>query len=843
MILAGLMGALSAAGGGTPTVTWGSIAYSAVNEGQQNTVNLNLANWDNTDIYWYLVDAGGAPINNITQISPNAGVVYGPGTGNSTLGINFTFNNDATADGELTYYIRIENEAGDLLIPRQGPFTCNDTSFSLGQYIFNGTPTNWATTNITSPTYGAYTYPDETNGSLNTLTGTQFVLSGQLGKSRTVNINLWFYPTANNKMILGEVGQAFENTGWHYSMLEINSTNYLKGRLWEMASGPYLTSTGTVTLNAWNHVYLYFNDTNNTFGMSLNNETAVTRNDFIRHVPDPDYAAAYYGIGMTDNQNMEGSGSIARYQGKFDTPVIDTTLTGSNYTSTKAKYLPPLSLAFGGDASPDYLSVPASADWALGTSWTIEWWSKATTRTIDLGAGLWTVMCQSPSSGIDIYYQDSKLKINNGTVLATEPVPGQWTHVALVNNAGTITLYYNGASVYSGGNWNLGNTTDPLVIGRRGSGTYQHFPGFLSMIRISNAAKYTGAFTPTITYGVESSTKLFLGLDTPLTDTSASARTITNNSVTTTINVPSTVSAASLEFNNPQQDYLVAPASTDWNLGNTWTIEFWIRSNNNSLNGINIPGGQWALLNQGGWYGAMPDDNCILVGMAGGYLTINQSANGDISFAEPTTQQWTHVAIVNNGGGSAQKVYYNGVEQTPTGANYTTNGKTNTTETLYIGRLKPPSYGGLFDGKMALVRISNTAKYTAPFTATTTYGVEADTKLFLSLTTPLVDSKSHTITNNGVTTSASFPQSFTGHLNPYNGGQLGATYSIFGDPNITTFAAIPVGARITSNLAGFGTRLVTSNISIPAGQMITYDNTGLPGGTPSTTSDTYNFYW
>jgi hypothetical protein len=213
----------------------------------------------------------------------------------------------------------------------------------------------------------------------------------------------------------------------------------------------------------------------------------------------------------------------------------------------------------------------------------------------------------------------------------------------------------------------------------------------------------------------------------------------------------------SLVFNNPQQDYLSTPASADWNLGNNWTIEFWIRSNNNSANNINIPGGQWGLINQGGWYYGMPDDNCILVGMSGGYLSINQSASGDISFAEPTAQVWTHVAIVNNGGGSAQKVYYNGVEQTPTGANYTTNGKTNTTETLYIGRLKPPSYGGLFDGKMALVRISNTAKYLTAFTATTTYGVEADTKLFLGLDNPLVDAKGHTITNNGVTTSASFP--------------------------------------------------------------------------------------
>jgi hypothetical protein len=223
--------------------------------------------------------------------------------------------------------------------------------------------------------------------------------------------------------------------------------------------------------------------------------------------------------------------------------------------------------------------------------------------------------------------------------------------------------------------------------------------------------------------------------------------------VTTSTDFPSYLS---LEFNQPQGDYLSTPASADWNLGNNWTIEFWIKSNNNSANNINIPGGQWGLINQGGWYGGMPDDNCILIGLTAGALTINQSADGDISFVEPTTRVWTHVAIVNNGGGSAQKVYYNGVEQTPLGANYTSNGKTNTTEALYIGRLKP-IYESHFDGKMAMVRISNTAKYLTAFTATTTYGVEADTKLFLGKVNPTVDSLAHAITNNGVTTSTSFP--------------------------------------------------------------------------------------
>lgn len=532
--------------GGAPTYTltpFFSGGPESVNEGSGLNFLVGGTNIPNGTYYWTIETNASdfATTDGTVTVTNNYGV----------FGVTPTA--DATTEGAETFTVALREVSitGTILVT-SAAVTINDTSFAIGgTLMINAQTRSWATTNATSPTYGAYTYPDETSGSLHTLTGTQYVLSEGWGVTSTLNFNLWFYPTANNTIIIGELGQPEENSSWHLSMLEIDSSNKLKGRVWQTMPAQAVTSTGSVTLNAWNHVHFYYDTATTTFGMSLNNETPVTQNSGIsRQVSDSGYS--YWGIGLTDSQNM---GSSARYQGKFADLVIDTTLIGSTYTATKAKYLPPLSLV----------------------------------------------------------------------------------------------------------------------------------------------------------------------------------------------------------FNNPQQDYLSTPASADWNLGNNWTIEFWIRSNNNSANNINIPGGQWGLINQGGWYYGMPDDNCILVGMSGGYLSINQSATGDISFAEPTTQVWTHVAIVNNGGGSAQKVYYNGVEQTPTGANYTTNGKTNTTETLYIGRLKPPSYGGLFDGKMALVRISNTAKYLTAFTATTTYGVEADTKLFLGLDNPLVDAKGHTITNNGVTTSASFP--------------------------------------------------------------------------------------
>ena len=621
---------LASGGSATPYYTltpFFSGGPESVNEGSGLNFLVGGTNIPDGTYYWTIETNAG-------DFVTASGTVSVTGTSGANLGVfGVTPTADATTEGSETFTVALrEGSTSGTILASSGSVTINDTSFAIGgQYVFNGTPTSWATTNATATTYGAYTYPDGTSGSLHTLTGSQFLMSGDIGNNTVLNINLWFYPTANNVVIMGELGQPAENSNWHYSMLDIDDTNHLRGRLWEFVGG--VTSTGTVTLNAWNHAYLYYNSVTGYVGMSLNNETAVTTNTGSRHTSDT--SETYLGIGVFDSQNMSSS---TRYQGKFADLVIDTTLTGSNYTASKAKYIPPLSLV----------------------------------------------------------------------------------------------------------------------------------------------------------------------------------------------------------FNNPQQDYLSTPASADWNLGNNWTIEFWIRSNNNSLDGINIPGGQWALLNQGGWYGAMPDDNCILVGMAGGYLSIGQSASGDISFAEPTTQQWTHVAIVNNGGGSAQKVYYNGVEQTPTGANYTTNGKTNTTEPLYIGRLEPTG-GGFFDGKMALVRISNTAKYTAPFTATTTYGVEADTKLFLSLTTPLVDSKSHTITNNGVTTSANVPQSLTGIVHPFTGGTFGVTYCVFGDPNLTAFSAIPVGARITSNIPGFGIRTAILSSADGSGWRVGYSTSGLTGTT--STSDVFNFYW
>jgi hypothetical protein len=231
-------------------------------------------------------------------------------------------------------------------------------------------------------------------------------------------------------------------------------------------------------------------------------------------------------------------------------------------------------------------------------------------------------------------------------------------------------------------------------------------------------------------------------------------------------------------INRAEGDYLSVAASSQFNLGTTWTIEFWLYINTPSANigGSGIQG----LLNQGGWYYGLPN-NSMLVGLAAGQLTVCQGTSTTaITWAEPTPQQWVHVAIVNDSG--TQKAFYNGIEQIKVGDNGLNGNYTNSELPLYIGSLAP-AYGSPLDGKLTNLRITNTVVYTTNFYPPTTLPTKiAGTKLLWTptdqaLATDTSDS-ALTMTNSGVTYSSSYPAANSTHGSAVFDGSTNRYYRV-----------------------------------------------------------------
>ena len=174
---------------------------------------------------------------------------------------------------------------------------------------------------------------------------------------------------------------------------------------------------------------------------------------------------------------------------------LTSTQVLNNYNSINSRYISATtSIILDGSSA---IEVPRGNDFALGTSYTIEFWSKAATSST--GGQIFTVMAQRDGgSNIDIFYQSGNLVIRNGVTVTTEPPAGVWTHVAIVSDNTALSVYYNGLSQsVSGSGGNMIDNKLPLAIGSRGPyNNFQYFNGSLYGIRINNTVVYSTNFNP-----------------------------------------------------------------------------------------------------------------------------------------------------------------------------------------------------------------------------------------------------------------------------------------------------------------------------------------------------------
>ena len=251
----------------------------------------------------------------------------------------------------------------------------------------------------------------------------------------------------------------------------------------------------------------------------------------------------YIGAGWYNPSGREITGKLsnvrltkgqALYTSNFLPPTEDLTTTSQGATASNVKLLTcqsykiqdnspsPLTLTVNGTAAPstdapfvtsgagsfdgtgDYLSVPASSEFAFGTGdFTVEYWVYSNSLLVlnnaayvtDFRGGNtnnFTFGIINSGGTLKTYSWGNSVQVVGSTSLSTNT----WYHIAHVRNGSTVTVYLNGSSDGSMSN-SFNQSSTGLIIGARHTTTQEYVNGFISNLRITKGlARYTANFTP-----------------------------------------------------------------------------------------------------------------------------------------------------------------------------------------------------------------------------------------------------------------------------------------------------------------------------------------------------------
>jgi len=174
------------------------------------------------------------------------------------------------------------------------------------------------------------------------------------------------------------------------------------------------------------------------------------------------------------------------------------------------------------------LGIPSVADSDFGTGdFTYEAWIYPEVST----AAFNVILGHSYATQGGIFYLRSSNALNfyeGGTRLESGIAPdNEWTHVAVVRQSGTLTIYVDGVSAASVGYTRTISDVN-LYVGQDQSSNAE-FQGYIYRPHVLNSAKYTANFTPKIGYLPEATTLMLIeSLDgSTFVDTQGNA--VTNN--------------------------------------------------------------------------------------------------------------------------------------------------------------------------------------------------------------------------------------------------------------------------------------------------------------------------
>jgi hypothetical protein len=207
--------------------------------------------------------------------------------------------------------------------------------------------------------------------------------------------------------------------------------------------------------------------------------TAITNTSLLTNMTN----AGIPDLAMMNNLETVGNAQVSTAQSKFG---------GS-------------SLAF--DGSGDYLTAPNNAIYNLGSgSWTVEFWMNPTAAP-SIAAGIIYKSSHSSNQGWWVIYYPNYIGFGLGSgspivqSAASSISVGTWTHVAIVNNSGTGTIYINGSSSGTASISSFTDSSTVLAIGAldTATGWNANYPynGYIQDLRVTRGiARYVQPFTP-----------------------------------------------------------------------------------------------------------------------------------------------------------------------------------------------------------------------------------------------------------------------------------------------------------------------------------------------------------
>jgi hypothetical protein len=545
-------------------------------------------------------------------------------------------------------------------------------------------------------------------------------------------IEAWIYPTsvspAANYTILAKGSSSATGT-WQF---DITSSSKLRI---QYDSAGEIISTASLVANTWTHVVvvregtgsnqtkLYINGVNDgtgtvssdfgdatTLKIGLNRDGTTNYVGYISNARVVKGTAVYTGNftpSTTPLTAISGTSLLTCQSNRFrDASTNNFAITVNGNTSVQAfsPFAPTAAYSaatVGGsgyfDGSGDYLSVADNAAMSvLGSSFTMEFWFYLTAAQRDAG-----LISKYDGSGGYILRLDTtfiRFFTSAATVDRTYSFAANtWYHVAVVSSGTTGTLYINGVAQGATFSTNGTNASSTVQIGRTHTIT-NDFPGYISEVRITNTAVYTGAFTPPSAplTAVTGTALLCNFTNGGIIDNTAKnvLETVGNAQISTSVKKYGT---GSLAFDGTG-DYLKPSTLTDLAFGTgDFTIEFWLYLNTTATE-------QWCVA----WTGP---GTCTIYFNSG---TIRWYANGGlrITGASLSATTWYHIALTRESGST--KLFVDG---TQSGSTYSdTNSYVPTAYTIGASTTATAPLNGYIDD----LRITKgVARYTANFTPQT----------------------------------------------------------------------------------------------------------------------------